>query len=106
MAENMKIMAIRLDKESMDYVRRISALLKIDKSSVMRQILQRGIEEDRKERALEMYNRGKLSLEGSAKFAGLYIGDFLDLMRERGMESNVTLEMFRKGLKNVPKIKG
>ncbi|MBI2574872.1 UPF0175 family protein [Candidatus Woesearchaeota archaeon] len=55
----------------------------------------------RKERALEMYAKGRLSLEGAAKFAGLYIGDFLDLMREKGVESNITLEMFMKGLKTA-----
>lgn len=105
MAERMKILAMRLDKESIEYVNKISSLVKSDKSTIMRQILQRGIEEDRKERALEMYSKGKLSLEGAARFAGIYIGEFLDLMRERGIESNVTLEMFMKSWKNMAKLK-
>lgn len=31
----------------------------------------------------------------------MYIGEFLELMRERGIESNVTLEMVKKGIKHL-----
>ena len=54
------------------------------------------IEEDRKQRALDMYKKNKISLGEAAKFAGMYISDFMDLMTEKGIESNVTLEMIQK----------
>lgn len=96
MAENMKIVALRLDKESADYLNKVSSLLKADKSTVIRNILHAGIEEDRKQRALDMYKKDKISLGEAAKFAQMYIGDFLELMEERGVESNLTLEMVKK----------
>jgi len=30
-----------------------------------------------------------------------YIGDFLDLMQERGIESQLTLDMVKKGRRNI-----
>ncbi|MBI3033656.1 UPF0175 family protein [Candidatus Woesearchaeota archaeon] len=96
MAENMKVIALRLDKESAEYLNKVSSFLKADKSTVIRNILHVGIEEDRKQRALELYKKNKLSLGAAAKFAQMYIGDFLDLMAERGVENNLTLEMVKK----------
>ncbi len=105
MAENMKILATRLDKESLDYLNRLSSLLKLDKSSLVRQLIHRGIAEDKKERALELYRAGKLTLEGASKFSGIYIGDFLELMRERGIESNLSLDVVKRGSLHFPKAK-
>ena len=34
--------------------------------------------EDKKENAVELYREGELSLEGAAKFADLYIEEFLE----------------------------
>ncbi len=96
MTENMKIMATRLDKDSLEYLNKLSSILKLDKSSLIRQLIHRGIEEDKKERAIDLYSKGKLTLEGASKFAGIYIGDFMELMKEKGLESNLTLEMVKK----------
>ena len=101
MAENMKIMATRLDKESLNYLDKLSSMLKLDKSSLIRQLIHRGIEEDKKERALELYIKGKLTLEGASKFAGMYIGDFMDLMKEKGIESNLTLDAVKKAKSSI-----
>ncbi len=96
MAENMKVIALRLDKESQEYLNTVSSFLKADKSTIIRNILHSGIEEDRKQRALDMYKKNKFSLGQAAKFAQMYIGDFLELMAERGVENNLTLEMVEK----------
>ncbi len=96
MAENMKVIALRLDKDSADYLNKVSSFLKADKSTIIRNLLHIGIEEDRKQRALEMYKKNKLSIGEAAKFAQMYIGDFLDLMAQRGVENNLTLEMIKK----------
>ena len=63
--------------------------------------LKKGIEEDKKEKALELYIKGGFSIEQAAKFAGMYIGEFFDLMRAKGIESNLTLEDFNESLKNI-----
>lgn len=94
----------RLGAESIDYIRKISKMFDLDKSTAFRNILQKGIQEDKKEKALELYMKGKFSIEQAAKFAGMYIGEFYDLMRQKGVESNLTLEDFNESLKQARKI--
>lgn len=101
MTERLKTVGVRLEVDLLSYVETIGRLLHLDKSATLRMLLKEGVEIDRKGRALDLYISGKLSLEGAAKFAGLYIADFLDLMQERGIESQVTLDMVKKGKKNL-----
>ncbi len=88
----------RLEQSSLDYIKKASKLLNLNISTAFRNVLQKGIEEDKKEKALELYLKGKLTLEGASKFAEMYLGDFLELMREKGVESNVTMDDFKKAL--------
>lgn len=105
MAENLRATALRIENRTLEYIDKISKLLHLDRSNAFRMILNEGIAADRKQRALEFYTKGKFTLEQAAKFSDMYIGEFLDLMREKGIESNVTLEMVRKGLKNLKSAK-
>ena len=91
----------RLNKECLDYIQKCSKMFNLDKSTVFRILLQRGILEDRKEKALESYIRGEISLEGASKYADMYLGDFLELMRQKGIESNVSKDDFTESLKNI-----
>lgn len=94
----------RLGAESIDYIRKISKMFNLDKSTAFRNILQKGIQEDKKEKALELYMKGKFSIGQAAEFADMYIGEFYDLMRQKGVESNLTLEDFDESLKHAGKI--
>ena len=64
----------------LEYVEKVSKMLDIDKSTAFRNLVRKGIDEDRKEKALDLYLRGKLTLEGAADFADLYVGDMLELI--------------------------
>lgn len=91
----------RLNKEAVDYIAMFSELFHVDRSTAFRLLLTRGIVEDKKEKALELYMKSKLSLEGAAKYANMYVGDFLTFMKEKGVESNITKEDFEESLKNI-----
>jgi len=95
----------RLGTESLDYIKKISKMFNLDKSTAFRNILQKGIQEDKKEKALELYIKGKFSIEQAAKFADMYIGEFYDLMRQKGIESNLTLEDFNDSMKHFRRFK-
>lgn len=91
----------RLGLENLEYIKRVSKMFNLDKSTAFRNLLQKGIKEDKKEKALELYIKGKFSLEQAAKFADMYLGDFFELMRQKGIESNLTLEDFDESIKNL-----
>ena len=94
----------RLGLESVEYIRDISKMFSLDKSTTFRNILQKGIQEDKKEKALELYIKGEFSTGQAAKFADMYIGDFYDLMRQKGIESNLTLEDFNESIKHAKRL--
>lgn len=94
----------RMDEENLAYIEKLKKMFSIDRSTAIRNILEKGIKEDKEERALQLYINGKLSIEGAAKFANMYIGEFLNLMASRGINLNVTLENYREGLKNLKNI--
>lgn len=94
----------RLGVESVEYIRKISKMFSLDKSTAFRNILQKGIQEDKKEKALELYIKGKFSIGQAARFADIYTGEFFELMRQRGIESNLTLEDFDESIKHAKKL--
>ncbi len=94
----------RLNVESIEYINKISSLFHIDKSTAFRKLLEKGIQEDKREKALELYLKGEYSLEKATHFAGMYVGDFLEFMREKGIEKNITLEDFKETLKHAKKL--
>ena len=79
-------------------------MFNLDKSTAFRNILQKGIQEDKREKALELYIKGRFSIEQAAKFADMYIGEFFDLMREKGIESNLTLEDLNESLRHAKRL--
>ena len=95
----------RLGVESLEYIKNMCKMSNLDKSTAFRNILQKGIQDYKKERALELYIKGKFSFEQAAKYADMYAGDFFDLMRQKGIESNLTLEDFNESLKHAKKLK-
>jgi predicted HTH domain antitoxin len=55
----------------------------------------------RKEKALELYIKGKFSIGKVSEFAGTYIGEFYEYMKDKGIESNLTLNDFEDSLKHA-----
>lgn len=94
----------RMDQENLDYVQKVSKMFDLDRSTAIRMLFKKGIQEDKKEKALNMYFEGKFSLETAARFCDLYMGEFLELLKTKGIELNLTLEDYKEGLSNIKKV--
>lgn len=79
-------------------------MLDIDQSAAFRHILQRGMEEDKREKALQMYIKGKFSIGQAARFADLTVGEFFEQMRAKGVESNLSAGDFADSLKHAKRL--
>jgi predicted HTH domain antitoxin len=53
------------------------------------------------ELAIEMYREGKWSTGKAAEFAGLYIGKFMDLLRDRNVSRPYTQEMLEQDIRHA-----
>ncbi|MBI1936347.1 UPF0175 family protein [Candidatus Woesearchaeota archaeon] len=82
----METVSVRLkDIKEIDY---FGKLLKEKRSELVRDL----VEEGRKMKALNLYKSKKVSLGLGARFAGLSLSEFLDLMSEHNINLNLTLE--------------
>ena len=78
-----------------DFLRELSNFIKdmnLDKSSYLRDILKKGFEEDKRDRLLVKYQAGELSAVEVCKKIGITPWDFFDLLKEKNMSLNVSLE--------------
>jgi len=78
-----------------EFLKEITSFVKdmhLDKSAYLREILQKGFDEDRQVRLLEKYQTGELSVEEACRRLDLNMWDFLLLLKKRNMALNVNLE--------------
>lgn len=82
----LKPLAVRIPEEVERKIREIIEAEGLDKARVVRGLLELGIAEWRRQRALEMLRDAKATFAKAAEIAGLSLWDFADLVRRRGVE--------------------
>ena len=70
---------------------------KEDLSSTVRELIDKG----RVYLAIEEYKAGKASLGKASAIAGIAIGEMIDVLEEYGVKSNLGLEDYRAGKRNL-----
>ena len=75
----------------------------VGKTVAVRRILDRGLKEVRLEHALDLYGKGKVTLWKAAEIAGISLWEILDIVRERRIPMNYTLEDVEEDLKSALK---
>jgi len=82
----LKPLAVRIpeeiEKEILEAVKR----MKLDKATVVRTLLEIGIDEWRKQTALELLRNGKVTFAKAAEMAKLSLWELADLVKQRNVE--------------------
>ena len=92
-----KTMSIRIDKEDYDFVKGLAKKEKEDLSSAVRSLIDKG----RVHLAIEEYKAGKASLGRASQLAGVSISEMIDILYGYGVKSNLDIEDYRAGVKNL-----
>lgn len=100
----MGVSAIRLPREIEKAIEERTKEEKIDKSTAMKQFLIAGIREYKKQKAVEFYREGKVSLSKAAKIADVNIYEMIDLLIKAGIKSDYSLEEMKKEREVLEKI--
>ena len=95
---------VRLPKDLLQYIEEQARRENVDRSAMIRRLMEKGIAEFRKERAAALYVEGKTSISGAAEMAGLTIPEMVQLLVSKGYGSSYSLEDFRKGVKMLQKM--
>ena len=82
----LKPLAVRIPEEIEREILEVAEREKLDKATVVRTLLKKGIEEWRKQTALELLRDGKVTFAKAAEMAKLSLWEFADLVKQRGVE--------------------
>jgi predicted HTH domain antitoxin len=96
-----KIMTFRLPDEMAKTIEEIAEIEKLDKSSVIRRLLDKGITQWKEEFALKLYQDREVSLGRAAEIASLSIWEFLDKLAEKNIPINYDTDDLLHDLQNI-----
>jgi predicted HTH domain antitoxin len=82
----LKPLAVRVTAELEREILEITKTEKIDKATVVRNLLETGITEWRKQTALELLQKGKITFAKAADIAKLSLWEFADLAKQHNIE--------------------
>jgi len=92
-----------IPEELLKYVNLKARYEHSDSLIVARQLLAKGIEEDRMEFATKIFKERKVSLREAAKIAGISTTEMIEILKERGIKLDYSLESLRREIKEVYK---
>jgi len=81
-----KPLGARVPEEIEQHLAEFMRLEGVDKSTAVRKILERGISEWRRERALKLLGEGKVTFARAAELADISLWELVELVRERKVE--------------------
>ncbi|AKG91211.1 Uncharacterized protein family {UPF0175} [Geoglobus ahangari] len=99
----MAVISVRVGSELERKIRKLIELEKSDKSSAVRRALERGVEEELKKVALELYMSRKVSLAKAAEIAEVSVREMMEYLKERGVPLNLTVEELRRDFEEAMK---
>jgi predicted HTH domain antitoxin len=81
----MNNISLRLDDKLTSRIEEISKLDLVDKAQIYRKAIEIGLKEISKELAIKLYYEEEISMSEGAKLCDMYIGEFMELLRDRGI---------------------
>jgi len=82
----MGTVAARVDKKIERFISDIMKTDGLDKSSTLRKLLEKGIDQWRLERAIDALRSGKATLSKAAEMAGISLYEMVDIVREKKID--------------------
>ncbi len=84
-------LTVRTKKGLIKELDKLAALKKIDRAQLLRLIIEKGLEKEKIQIAIELYQEGN-SLEYSANLAGINLWDLLDALYNQGIPQKIDIK--------------
>lgn len=89
----------RVHQSQIKALEKVSAEEKIDRSAALRKVLDIGLREYMKRRAVEEYRKERISIGKAAEEAGVSVAEFLKVLADEGIPIKVDVDSVRDSLK-------
>jgi len=84
-------LSVRMKKDIIDELDRIAALLGLDRATIVRRIIDNGINLQKVEVAIDLYQKGD-TLERAANISGASLWNLIEEVKKRGITSKFDIE--------------
>ena len=91
----------RIEPEIMDIVDKVAKDRRTDRTGAIKILISIGYKELNLEKVMELYRKGKISIDKAAKISGLTVSEMMDEMSSEGIKSEESIEEYIKGVKNL-----
>jgi len=98
---SLETVTARLPKKTLNEIERLAAKEKVDRSELIRRLLDAALQERRIEEALKAYHEGKVTLWKAAEIAGLSLRAMMELTKEKKIPIPYSLEDLERDLRYV-----
>ncbi|MGI0081675.1 MAG: UPF0175 family protein [Nitrososphaerales archaeon] len=90
----------RVSRRQIEQLDRISNEEQIDRTSALRKVLDIGIKEYMKRRAVEDYRRGKISIGKAAEVAGISMAELYKVLSDEGVPIRIDTANLKESLRS------
>ena len=90
----------RVNKRQVEQLERISREEKTDRSSVLRRILDLGLDEYNRRKAVESYRRGKVSIGRASELAGVSMSEFYKILEDEDVPIRIDIKAIEQSLES------
>ena len=97
----MATLTARVPDEMVKELEKVSKQEQLDKSTVVRRLLEESLHHWREQRALEQYQKGIWSTEQAAHYAKVSLWRFFELLKQQGIFLNYDEEELQEDLKVI-----
>lgn len=95
----MSLISTRIPEELAKELEWYAKKEKVGRTIALRKVLDKGLREIKLEHALEMYQKGKITLMKAAEIAGISLWEALEIVRDKRIPMHYTLEDVEKDIK-------
>lgn len=99
-----KTISLRLPDDMVEEIEKIAEIEKLDKSSVIRRLLNKSIPTWKLEYALKLYQNKEISLGKAAELSALSIWEFLEKLSQKKISLNYDLEDLKNDLERAEEL--
>ena len=95
---------MRIPEETYGIIEKLSKLEKTEKSAVIREALEKGLNKIKKDVAIELYRENELSISEAASLADVSVPEIMEVLMQHGIKSKMTIKDLEEGKKTAEEI--
>ena len=91
----------RVPKETLEEIDKYSKEKHMDRATLLRNLIEQGLEYEKKEKILQQYKNRKISLQRAAELLKIDLTEMLELVKREDLHLDYTEEELREDLKGL-----